>query len=89
MIYTKSLHTHVGENFETVEHTFEGSVEDISEVLEQLHQQELEKEMDKHVGVKCGKNDLPGFIRDFLNQEPYKYSTPEMNRAIFNVFNNQ
>jgi len=46
MIYTKSVHTHVGESFETVEHTFEGSVEDIQEVIEQLHQQELEGTMD-------------------------------------------
>lgn len=45
MIYTKSLHTHVGGSFETVERTFEGSVEDISEVLEQLHQQEIEGTM--------------------------------------------
>lgn len=46
MIYTHSVHTHIGGNFETVERTFEGSVEDIQEVIEQLHQQELEGTMD-------------------------------------------
>ncbi len=46
MIYTHSVHTHIGDNDETVVRTFEGSVEDIAEVLEQLHQQELEGTMD-------------------------------------------
>jgi len=46
MIYTHSVHTHIGDNYETVERIFEGSVEDIAEVIEQLHQQELEGAMD-------------------------------------------
>lgn len=46
MFYSRIETERVGEIEKVVEHDFTGSLEEIQEVIEQFHQQELEKEIE-------------------------------------------